>query len=239
MKKDNLPKGVYKIVRSNRVLYCAGWYENGEQKTKSFNANEYGDELAYKLACDFRKEKEKELNIVATTNEFIDKDSYYVLKIISKNYKKEILFDKSDFNIISKYTWYVHANSDNVEGFNNGERLSIIQLLFGTKLAKYVIHKNKNRLDNRRENFIILKHDNAATTNLKNMKVNNTSGKTGVYITYFNNNPNIPYWAAYVTVKGKQYKKAFSTKKYGETEAYRLACEARNMLAEKYENYNA
>lgn len=52
-------------LRSGNIAYLwrAFWCElSGEKKSKSFNIGKYGDEVAFQMACDYRKEQIERLN---------------------------------------------------------------------------------------------------------------------------------------------------------------------------------
>ena len=57
--------GVYKTVdkRKGHFRYRAMWMTiSGEKKTKSFSCNIFGDDEAFRLACEYRAQKIRELN---------------------------------------------------------------------------------------------------------------------------------------------------------------------------------
>lgn len=241
MKKDDLPKGVRKIVRGGCVTYVAQYRENNIQFSKTFNVKKYGDELACKMACEFRKQKENELMQKYYKNIYSDKGSRYVLTIISDRCTVDVLISKEDFSKVSQHKWYIGHIDDNrhttqIITIIKQRAYDIRYFILGIPNDNNVIYKNKNEFDNRRENLKIVKHNHSGQINKKYKNPNNTSGVTGVYKEEYGN---VKQWTAQITVNNHTYKKRFSIKRYGDEDAYKMACEARNMLAEKYENYNA
>ena len=57
--------GVYRVVRTNgeHIVWTAEWIPPNEKKqTKSFSINRYGEEGAFRLACEYRVKMIEELN---------------------------------------------------------------------------------------------------------------------------------------------------------------------------------
>lgn len=243
MKNDNLITGVRKVVQKNVKKYVATWYENGKPKSKSFSINKYGDEVAYKLACEIRKQKEIELKIYIHENIYINKGSYYVLKIKNPNCQVDVLFDACDFDKISNYSWYVDDThiSKQVKCKVNNRLKDIRSIIIGDDYHNNVIYKNKNNLDNRRSNLLILNSNKADSVSHRRISPRNTSGKTGVYKHSYctKNNHKYEYWVACWGFNNKTYSKSFSINKFGDTRAFELACEYRDKMAEEFEIYNA
>lgn len=99
-------------------------------------------------------------------------------------------------------------------------------------------HINGIRTDNRTENLRCVPQ--AAQTKNRARGVNNISGVMGVsrWETTRRGNQKIVMWRAVaINQLGKQVIKTFSILKYGESEAFRLACEARKQM-EKDFNYH-
>lgn len=237
MNKDNLMTGVRKRVRGSYIAYVAQYNENNKQHTKTFSVKKYGDELAYKLACEFRKQKIQ----AYYKNVYTNKGSHYVLTIISDRGTVDVLISKEDFDKVSQHKWYIGHIVDTrhtiqIYTIIKHRNYDIRYFILGIPNENNVIYLNKNEFDNRRENLKIVKYNNARGVNSKYKRLNNTSGATGVSKEEYGN---VKQWVAQVTVNNHTYKKRFSIKRYGYEDAYKMACEARNMLAEKYENYNA
>lgn len=96
-------------------------------------------------------------------------------------------------------------------------------------------HINGVRTDNRLCNLRCIPQ----TANKRNMKKrhDNSSGVQGVsrWSTTRRGNQKIEMWrATAIDPSGKQKIKTFSIKKYGEQEAFRLACEARKQMNKDY-----
>ena len=96
------------------------------------------------------------------------------------NSDEEFMCDESDWNAMSKYTWFKDAYGypcANTRGEKNRTTKFHLMIL-GTKDGLVVDHINRNKLDNRRENLrFVTQHINSIN---KGMNSNNTSGYTGV-----------------------------------------------------------
>lgn len=97
----------------------------------------------------------------------------------------------------------------------------------------YIDHINRNPKDNSKENLrAVTPQQNRANSQRKDTRVNNTSGCVGVKRAV--GQKGSYFWLAsiYYSVDGKRINKSrkYSILKYGEDEAFRLACEARKEL---------
>lgn len=62
-KQSNNTSGVVGVIKEEGVRYRAVWVElNGKPKRKSFSINKYGEEEAFRLACETRENAIKRLN---------------------------------------------------------------------------------------------------------------------------------------------------------------------------------
>lgn len=53
--------GVHKLKRKDGDVFAAKWVENGISKRKTFSISKYGHDEAFRLACEYRQQKIKEL----------------------------------------------------------------------------------------------------------------------------------------------------------------------------------
>lgn len=148
------------------------------------------------------------------------------------------------------------ASSGDVAGGRNGGRHQTYRFMY--HYETYLVHriiwelfygklKDSDILDhidgcatnNKIDNLRIV----SAAVNSKNCKkrVDNTSGVCGVYLesTTKKGSP-YEYWVAhYMKSVGEKAKKYFSIKKYGNDEAFKLACEYRNKMLEQLNQQGA
>ena len=97
-------------------------------------------------------------------------------------------------------------------------------LLKGTT-EKFVDHINRNTLDNRRENLRLVSRSINATN--ARPRTESKSGVRGVY--FRKERPGIAKaaWICEWSIEGERHSKSFSIAKYGEAEAFDLACALR------------
>lgn len=88
-------------------------------------------------------------------------------------------FDKEDYDLIKKYTWYIGKNGYVSSTTEKHSRITYLhRLVMNAPYGKYIDHINHNPLDNRKENLRIVTNGQ----NLMNASIrkNNTSGIRGV-----------------------------------------------------------
>lgn len=73
----------------------------------------------------------------------------------------------------------------------------------------------------------------------RGMQKNNTIGYTGVSYEGADSNKNSPRYRAFWFEDGRMRRKSFSVNRYGEVEAYRLACEYRDLMIDKLNDQGA
>ena len=131
---------------------------------------------------------------------------------------------------------YIRISRDNVLHYMH--RWIWEQLMGPIPAGWEIDHINGVRTDNRIDNLRCI----PKAANMKNRAVssNNTSGVLGVtrWVTTRRGNQTLEMWRAVATnPQGKQVIKTFSIKKYGEDEAFRLACAAREQMSKDF-NYH-
>lgn len=93
------------------------------------------------------------------------------------------IFDKEDLEIVKSCYWSYNPNNRRVNGLANGQTMQIARFIMienGYNLSPldFVDHKNRDVLDNRKENLrICTRSENAIN---KGCQANNTSGHPGV-----------------------------------------------------------
>lgn len=117
-------------------------------------------------------------------NYFEEKDDYIIMFDSKK--KNSCIISKQDLEEVSKYCWHKNTKGYWVTSKRKDDDIQLLHVLIMTRqYGKYdtkefdVDHLNRNPSDNRRENLELKTH----IDNMKNQskRVNNTSGKTGVY----------------------------------------------------------
>lgn len=88
-----------------------------------------------------------------------------------------------------------------------------------TENKKFILHKNKNKHDNRLENLYYA--DNDAVLANRPVQANNVSGVTGLVLPSGKNK----FYLVKRSIRGKKIKETFTIKKYGEENAKKLALE--------------
>jgi len=166
--------------------------------------------------------------------------SHVELRINSPKFGlKIVLIDEEDFELVSKYTWWLNYQKEK-DQFNimseiskGGVRtvLRIHRIILNITDSKQVIdHENRNRFDNRKFNIRKV----SGSVNSLNTKIskNNVSGRAGVWFEEAGKKTG-PRWLAKGTKDGKIVKRSFALSKYGE-KARELACKAREEFENKF-----
>lgn len=93
------------------------------------------------------------------------------------NSDKEFYFDLEDYDKIKDYRWYLNNNGYALAWVGNKQQ-TLHSLIMGQEKGKEIDHKDRNRLNNRKENLRFTTHrNNSRNTSLP---INNTSGFIGV-----------------------------------------------------------
>lgn len=131
--------------QKNHTLYLCKCECGKEKKAYSFNLVKGQTQSC---GC-LQKEKAKEAN--TKKNEYRFEDDY-VVGITTKG--EEFLFDKEDYEEISKYCWLILKNGY-VSCCKDGKTITMHRFLMTPPPDKVVDHINHNRADNRRSNLRI------------------------------------------------------------------------------------
>ena len=163
------------------------------------------------------------------------------LEIHSKKHGiKTIFIDDEDYEKINKYTWHVNINHSGIlyaeASVYNKTGIKIIRmhrLIMNAQKGQIIDHKNRNGLDNRKENLRICKH----AENMRNSKIskNNSTGFKGVTIFTCKNKDKIyKYIIAQIRVNNKKkYIGSFATVK----KAHEAYCLAADKYHKEFANY--
>jgi hypothetical protein len=136
------------------------------------------------------------------------------LIIHSKGKKYIALIDEEDFDMVSKYTWWIKQNNyiyTQTSGRKNRTSIYLHRLIMNTEKGFEVDHINHNPLDNRKSNLRI------CTRSQNNMN------KLGIHGIDFNKNK----WRARIKVNGKE-------KHLGLFKTYEEAVEKRKLYEPVY-----
>jgi hypothetical protein len=113
--------------------------------------------------------------------------------LYTKKHKVPFQIDEEDYPLVSSYTWHVAG------GYVRNSQSEMLHILLFGKAPQGLIwdHKNRDKLDNRRENLRPVTH----VVNARNRgpRSENLAGVRGV--SWFDNGR---YWVA-IRVKGKRY----------------------------------
>lgn len=110
----------------------------------------------------------------------------------ASNTNEEFYFDLEDYDKIKNYCWSKAKNGYLIANIN-GKNRTMHSVICD---YSYPDHKNRNKLDNRKENLRIATTTQQAQN--RGRQSNNTSGVTGVYFRKERN-----AWFAQITVDGK------------------------------------
>ena len=120
-------------------------------------------------------------------------DGYVVCCLDNVN---QMLVDLSDFELVSKYSWYVDSAGYPATR-HKGQRIRLHKMLLGKLPQGLVVdHINRSKLDNRRSNLRVCTQQ----INMQNMslKSTNKSGVTGVFF-----DKQVQRWRAQISSNGK------------------------------------
>ena len=162
-------------------------------------------------------------------NEYVEHDNYYELHIINtRNLEASSKIDKEDYPKVSQYRWTlsVHGNDIRVVASSKDlNRIGLHQFILPNATDNVIDHINRNPLDNRKENLRIVSRS-VNSTNAKE-RTESKSGVRGVYRREARPGIAKASWVCEWSCEGKRHSKSFSIDKYGENEAFRLACDFR------------
>lgn len=132
-------------------------------------------------------------NTIYEPNEFVINGNQIEIKIKTKNKLiRVVLINEIDFNLIKKHKWHI-GNKGYAMTRHNNKLVLMHRMIMKPKDKEDIDHRNRNRLDNRRENLrIATKIINARNTKIRS---DNKSGTVGVWYNKFRNK-----WSSYITV---------------------------------------
>ena len=150
-------------------------------------------------------------------NKYYECEDCYEIEITNtNNIKISTYIDKEDYEKVKQYKW----------GLSELNRIYLHQFLIGEiDKEKVIDHIDRNPLNNCKSNLRIVSHS-INSTNAKPRKESKSKIR-GVY--FRKERPGIAKasWICEWSIEGKRHTKSFSIAKYGEEEAFRLACSLR------------
>lgn len=163
-------------------------------------------------------------------NEYIEYDNYYELHIVNtKNIEAFAKIDKDDYQRVSVHKWTlaIHGEDIRIVANENGmNKIGLHQFILTNHDEKSVIdHVNRDPLDNRKSNLRIASRSINAT-NAKE-RIGSKSGIRGVYKRKARPGIAKESWVCEWSDDAGRHSKSYSVEKYGEEEAFRLACSFR------------
>ena len=163
-------------------------------------------------------------------NRYYEHKDCYELEIINTNVVQiSTYIDKDDYKKVSQYKWSLSIHGEDIRVCASTPELNRIYLhqflLENTNKEKVIDHIDRNPLNNRKSNLRIVSRS-INSTNAK-PRTENKSGIRGVY--FRKERPGVAKasWICEWSINGKRHSKSFSIAKYGEEEAFRLACSLR------------
>ena len=113
----------------------------------------------------------------------------------------------------------------------------ILYYLYHGSLPEFIDHKDQNSMNNTKDN--LRPATKAVNSRNRGIHPNNTSGVTGVYRVVRKDGEHIVWTAEWRPLHERSKTKSFSVNKYGEQEAFRLACEYRAKMIEELNSQGA
>ena len=197
-------------------------YTKVNGKLIEFSKDKY-EEFAILLAEESFKRQKRIFNLIEKI------DDIYFMKIHSKTHGDFLIFiDEEDIDKIEKYQWHISKKCNSYYVYNN-EVGPLHRYLLNENNPNIIIdHKNRNPLDNRKQN--LRRTDKSGNGKNISMKSNNTSGYMGIRYDKLRNR-----WCVEIRDNNKnRIRKNFSCKKYGYDEAFKMAYDFRKQKEKEY-----
>lgn len=213
--------------------------ENGKYRSlgKMIAERKYGGDARHQLrhingdTLDYRRDNLTKHNIYSVLSK--NKKFTTVSLINRDNTKIELIFDNEDTYVLDKYIFSLKSENLWYRGNDHHDPLTAVAIEHNmvNDVDKYVLAKNGNRSDCRKENILV--SSSAINRSVPNkVKKTNKVGMTGVRP--LSGARGGVYLASILGNDGKIKKKTFQISKYGEAEAFRLACEWRIQKEKEY-----
>ena len=163
-------------------------------------------------------------------NNYHELEEYYELEIINTNGVKAVAYiDKNDYLKVSSCKWTLSIHKDDIRVISNMKgvgRIYLHHFILGKPMGNNVVdHIDRNPLNNRRNNLRFVNHS-INSINAK-PRVESKSNIRGVYFRKARPGIARASWVCEWSRNGKRHTKSFSIDKYGEAEAFNMACNLR------------
>jgi hypothetical protein len=178
----------------------------------------------------------KEMLIIK--NKYIFEEDCIIIELSSKKFGKNYVYiDTEDYDKVKKYNWYANKKENTFYCqacyYENGKKFNIKmhRLLMGFPDCKLIDHKDRNGLNNRKENLRITDHSG---NNRNRSAFKNKDRKLPMGVRY--NEYTKSFITSWYDDIGDRHFKTFSEKKYGKRKSMWEAIYLRYKMCKKY-NY--
>lgn len=182
-----------------------------------------------------------------SNNEYIDLGDYVELHITNTKYPCIVKLDKDKVDLVKQYQWHRESNNGYIStikrvSYKKDKNIKMHILLLESETTKPTInhtvdHINRDKLDNRISNLRWATRTEQGFN--KYPQANNKTKRLGVKI--HKKNGVIDGYESKIRINGKDKTKFFSINKYGDEQAFKLACNQRlewenefNVLSQKW-----
>lgn len=161
-------------------------------------------------------------------NNIIICDNKAILQIRGNKHDGDIIIDIGDIDRVKNHSWYIKDGNPTkyVAAKIDSKTVKLHRFIMKVSDRKQIIdHIDRNSFNNQKTNLRICTH--AENNRNTSIRPSNKSGRMGVRKVEKQGTGG-PAWLAEIRINGKRKLKVFTISKYGEENAYNLACKQRN-----------